>query len=332
MIIQCPNCAIRFKLDDARASAPSFRLKCSRCGHIFGAPSAKRRLTAAPRKPPSSTHESLTLPFDEPPRKAGDAPGGKREPRSTGAVISPGTGPNAVDEEDERFEITDTEDTYTLGPDSEAAVEYEEEDDDVPPPALAPPKRPAPKRKPVPPVEDDRGKFRAIVLYLSLCVMAYGALTAALLSVPDLADRFVRSLPLVGPVLAGDRLMPRKIALAELSGSYHRIKDGKEVFVISGRAFNTAPVPLHAVQILGQLFDEQGQPVDQRSIYCGNVISTKVLRDLTLRELRFLQDIQPPKQFQIEPGDGAGFVIVFMDPPAAAAEFSAQVVGAQRQA
>jgi hypothetical protein len=236
---------------------------------------------------------------------------------------------SSADDEDEPFKITETDDTYTLEPDNE--LRDEEADEDEPPPVLSRPKRSAPKREPKAPAVDDRGKFRAIVLFLLLCVMAYGALATTLLSMPDMADRFVRSLPLVGSMLAGDRLS-RQIALSELSASYHRIKEGKEVFVITGRALNTATVPLHAVQIRGQLFDRDGNLVDQRSIYCGNVVSTKVLRDLTPRELKFLQDIQPPKQFQIEPGDGAGFVIVFMDPPASAAEFSAQVVGAQRQA
>ena len=65
-------------------------------------------------------------------------------------------------------------------------------------------------------------------------------------------------MPLVG-TLGDDRLLTRKVALSEVTGSYQRIKDGKEVFVISGKALNTAPVALHGVQIAGKLFDNDGQ-------------------------------------------------------------------------
>ena len=110
-----------------------------------------------------------------------------------------------------------------------------------------------------------------------------------------------------------------------------RIKDGKDVFVISGKAVNTARTALHSVQITGKLLDATGKELEQKTIYCGNVISTKLLKDLSPREVSVLQTLNPPKRFMIEPGESSTFVIVFMDPPRAATEFSTQVVAAQRQ-
>jgi hypothetical protein len=115
-------------------------------------------------------------------------------------------------------------------------------------------------------------------------------------------------------------------------GGYQRIKDGKAVFVITGKAMNTAPVALHGVQIAGKLFDDAGRGLDEKTIHCGNVISTKVLKDLTRRELSVLQTLSPPSKFMIEPGESSTFVIVFMDPPRSAATFTTQVVAAHRQA
>jgi hypothetical protein len=70
----------------------------------------------------------------------------------------------------------------------------------------------------------------------------------------------------------------------------------------------------------------------EKTIYCGNVVSAKLLNDLSPRQVSVLQKMAPPRQFAVKPGESAGFVIVFMDPPSGAAELSARVVSAQPQA
>ncbi|MBI3786177.1 MAG: zinc-ribbon domain-containing protein [Deltaproteobacteria bacterium] len=352
MIVQCPNCGVRYKLSEARLSAVGARLKCSRCDQVFPAPSSKKRSTAA-SKSTSTPDPNLSLPFegdvwkpvehrtDEVPTK----PSGQLATRAGSGEFLERDDVEAEPElaadneaaEDEGFEINEGEDTYTLGT---AEVES------PPPPAPRPtaPKRPAaiapkasPSRRTLPvrprlsAADMDRGKVRAILTFLMLTVLAYGGLTGTLLASPDLTDRFVQGIPFIGTTLGGDRLMSRKVSLSDLSGSYQRIKDNKLVFVITGKAFNSAPVALQSVQIAGKLFDNTGQMLDQKTIYCGNVISAKVLKDLTPQMLSILQTLNPPRQFNIEPGGSSTFVIVFMEPPAGAVDFSVQVITAQRQ-
>jgi len=293
-------------------------LKCSRCRHVFPAPRSKKQAPVSERGETAARtgDENLTLPFDE--------PAWKDEAE-----------PSPVDD----LTIAESEEGFTLGTEAEV--------DDLtvplpdPPPPVAPPKRR--RRRAV--VDDDdteqasdddhpsgreRGKVSAIFVFLAIVVGAYAVLTRALFASPALCDRMVGRLPLIGS-LGDDRLLTRKVALSEVVGNYQRIKDGKDVFVISGRALNTAPVALHGVQIVGKLFDGNGQVLDQKVIYCGNVISVKVLKDLTQRELSILQLNPQTKRFVIEPGESSRFVIVFMEPPRAAGEFTTQVVAAQRQ-
>lgn len=177
----------------------------------------------------------------------------------------------------------------------------------------------------------DRGKVRAIFVFLGLVVAGYAVLARTLFASPVLCDRVVSRLPLIGS-LADDRLLTRKVALSDVVVNYQRIKDGKEVLVITGKAVNTSPVALHGVQVVGKLYDGSGRALDEKTIYCGNVISAKVLKDLTPTELSILQKLNPPKRFTIEPGESSTFVIVFMEPPRDIVEFSANVVAAQRQA
>jgi hypothetical protein len=130
-------------------------------------------------------------------------------------------------------------------------------------------------------------------------------------------------LPIVG-MLERARWCARSLSV---TGAYQRIGT-QTVFVISGRAVNTATVPLHGVQIAGKLIGSDGGLLDQKVISCGNVISAKVLKDLTPQEVSILQKLNPPQHFTIGPGESSTFVIVFMDPPDAAAEFVTQAVAA----
>jgi predicted Zn finger-like uncharacterized protein len=328
MIVQCPYCATSYQLDPARLTGKNPMLKCSRCRHVFAAPTSKKKggASPAPQRAAHAADESLELPFDEPTWKD------EAEP-------SP-----AAD-----LKISEPEERFTLGVDEtpeELSVPETPAEEEA---AVATPRAPARQQEEQPEREEEaeveaededaaQGPRRRatstvtpILIFLALVVAAYALLTRALFASPMLCDKLVGRLPLIGR-LGDERLLTRKVALSDVVGSYQRIKDGKEVFVITGKALNTAPVALRSVQVAGRLYDAGGQALDEKVIYCGNAISAKVLKDLTPPELSILQKLSPPKRFTIEPGESSTFVIVFMDPPRAAAEFSAQVVAAQHQA
>jgi uncharacterized protein DUF3426 len=320
-------------------------LKCSRCKHIFPAPTSKKSAPSAVQKPASGAGENLTLPFEE---------GGWKDE-------SDGSPPPDFDisEPEEGFTLGDAEEPAESGAppaaeprkssaarppthgEDEDDIDVEiERDEDEEPEAEEPPRRmqarprsdkQARARQRRQDRGRERGKMWALLIFLVVVVGTYGVLTRALFASPALCDRLIGRLPLIG-TLSDDRLLTRKVALSEVVGTYQRIKDGKEVFVISGKALNTAPMALHGVQIAGTLYDASGGQLDQKTISCGNVISAKVLKDLTPQEVSILQKLSPPKRFMIEPGESSTFVIVFMEPPRDTVEFSARVVAAQRQA
>jgi predicted Zn finger-like uncharacterized protein len=370
MIVACPYCATRFTLDEARLAGANPMLKCSRCRHVFPAPSPKKQAPASP-KGAAAAQESLPLPFeesgwkDEAPSVAGDdltisepeerytlgadgpaddlvlpahpaaepdatlrderpsarrAAAASRPPAPAGAPVA-AAGVGAAGDED------------GAGGEGESDADDAAADtlvhDAAPQPASP---RGASRRRSARGTrrrEDESGKVWVLGVFLAVVLASYAMLTRALFASPNLCDHWLSRVPLLGS-MGSEHLLSRKVALSEVAGSYQRLRDGKQVFIISGKAVNTAPVALHGVQIAGKLFDSEGHEVDQKVIYCGNVISAKMLKDLTPPGISILQSLRPTKGFTIEPGESSTFVIVFMDPPPQAVEFGTQVAAAQR--
>lgn len=330
MIVQCPYCSTSYEIDPARFTGKSPMLKCSRCQRTFPAPTSKKRPAPAPPVAEEATpaaDKNLTLPFDEPAWKEQTAaPSGELTVSEPDEKYTLG-----MEEKSEEFSLPDDVPeeadtpmvTRTDPPRIDEDEEEEQEQDEV---ERAPRRRTAARE----PRRRESSTITPIFIFLGIVVASYGLLARALFASPVLCDRLIGRLPIIGH-LGDDRLLRRKVALSDVVGNYQRIKDGKDVFVITGKALNTAPVALHSVQIAGKLYGRDGRALDEKTIYCGNVISAKVLKDLTPRELSILQKLSPPKRFMIEPGESSTFVIVFMDPPREPAEFSAQVVAAQHQ-
>lgn len=167
-------------------------------------------------------------------------------------------------------------------------------------------------------------------LFFSIVVAAYFFLAQELIRDREFAEVFIARLPMVGSSLAADRLLFRKVALNEVEGAFVRVKQGKEVFVISGTALNTASRPLRNVRIEGSLNDPQGGLLQQEAITLGGMDARRLLQGLSLREVEMLGQVEPSRKFRLEPGDSTSFAIVFTNAPAAAAQFSARVASAQR--
>ncbi len=170
---------------------------------------------------------------------------------------------------------------------------------------------------------------RPYSIFLGVLIAAYGVSALSLLNHPEATQALLASVPLVGGVITEDHLLHTKIHLEDVEGTYQQIKDDRVVFIVSGRAVNTSNEPLKGVQIESALYDARGGPVDTKSIYCGNAMSLKIVKDLSSREISLLQRLEPTKRFEIRPGESAGFSVVFMSPPSGLKEFSAKVLAAQ---
>lgn len=351
MIVECPRCRARYRVESGLLERDQ-TFKCSRCSHIFAyeaerasetaereprestqpaaenepaKPEPRTRLDARPerdgnqgerppaddkRPTPRRDAESMSLPFSR--------PGSAAEPGPS-RFGSPPT-PSAADrefsfvEDDQHHEGADDE--YTEA-DEEVADEprfvRDEEDLRVD-------------------EEDLSSAGRPYLLFLAILVIIYAILALDLLNHSAQAEKLLASVPFIGDVLAEDHLLQTRVQLQDVEGAYQQIKDERAVFIISGRAVNTSPQALKGVQIESTLYDPQGKSVDAKTIYCGNAMSLKIVKDLSTKEISLLQRLEPPKRFEIRPGESAGFSVVFVNPPRGLKEFTARVAAAQSSA
>ena len=311
MIIECPHCSTRFRLDPAQLSDTRSMLKCARCRHVFPPPGQPPAARPRPKTPPQDQNLSF-----------------------------------AFDDEDE---------WRTADP---AAEDVPEEQFLLNVPASDPPPRPAPnpgRRQPAPemelvrdedafddepgPADNDGEKpmqvgggisLRSVFVFLVLVVCAYGALTWSLLDDPDWAGRLTRTLPVIGKEVR-ERTVGQDVALIEVQGRYERTKEGKLVFLITGKAVNHSAELLRGVQIDSKLFDATAHPIDEQLITCGNPMEAKIT-DLSIHQVAILRGIKPPADFGVLPGGQCPFVAIFLDVPGTVGTFSTEVARAQRQA
>lgn len=180
------------------------------------------------------------------------------------------------------------------------------------------------------PVKAPRRSVLPLLLVFAIVAGGYFVLAEELIRNRELAESFVARLPLVGSSLAADRLLFRKVALHDVEGQYVRVKNGKDVFVVSGTALNTASRPLRNIRVEGALLDQSGRALHRETITCGGVDARRLLQGLSLREVQMLGKVEPSRKFRLDPGETTSFAIVFADPPVDARDFTARVASAQR--
>ncbi|GIW44460.1 MAG: hypothetical protein KatS3mg077_1742 [Candidatus Binatia bacterium] len=345
--VQCPNCRTSYRIAPEQLPRANVRLRCARCKHVF--PFTRGGVTREEAKAESESARRVRRSEEQPP---GDM--GTEVPRKTPAAGTPqaadagvqvpdneqnkprpgkssGGRPRSKEEEpkDKSFGVQlqlDDDDFVLTEPEE---PRYLPDWDDLPP-------EPRPR-------SDDRAPFRTLIVLVGAITAFYGLFAASLIARPEEAQALMSKIPLVGQGVGEERLWARRVRLEGVEATVQQTKDGRPALVISGLALNTATSPLQAVQLSAEIFDPTGRVLDQKSVFLGNAVSARVLRDLTPQEISILQQVAPPKQFIVPPGKTASFAIVFfLDPGKSGgprkdennrhpSEFRLRVVAARRQ-
>lgn len=174
-------------------------------------------------------------------------------------------------------------------------------------------------------------QVRPLLVFVVMVVAGYAALSWTLRSDPDWARNLVQQLPLFSSEINASRL-GRAVVLEELHGGYERTKGGKLIFVVTGQARNEHDEPLRDIRVEFQLIDESGSPIAKQATTCGNPIRADLVRDLTEEQVAIVRGwgTKPPAETVVEPGSSCPIISIFLEVPTNVAEFSGEVVQAHR--
>lgn len=345
MIVECPACHTRYRTDNTAFIDEDTLFECSQahCQYVFSyTPSVlhggERQTTLSAPTPSLARRPDDFFAEDSPENGSSDGPDELTQP-SSAAHPTPTTAPpltksprNERFDEPESFSIAES--SFSDGPFFDKEFDEPEQFSAPEAPFFADEEDSQDVEMTLPrPMARQEGTAisspRMIFIFLGCLLLGYAALAAYCLRHIADTETALSQLPVLGSLFSGERFSARHISLVNLKGGFWLTKENRRVFAISGKAANNAFLPARSIQIEGALYDAEGKVIGQRIIFCGTDTVPTALGSLTIREIGILQNLVPPKQFNVAAGEAVNFLIVFTTPPATVAEFSSRVLAAQ---
>lgn len=176
------------------------------------------------------------------------------------------------------------------------------------------------------PANKKRGPFATLILFLLVLILGISIAGGVLYwqSGPEALQQIVQRL--TGQEVSTP--VKGQIVVKELHGSFINNKSAGELLIIQGNAVNEFRESRAAIQVKGILFDKQGNQLRQKTIFCGNTISTNDLKTLPydkLEEIMGNQFGESLVNLNVTPGQVIPFTLVFRDIPEELSEFTVEV-------
>ncbi|MSQ48174.1 MAG: DUF3426 domain-containing protein [Deltaproteobacteria bacterium] len=334
MIVECPACHTRYRINDSATLNESTIFECSldRCRQVF--PCAPELFKGGPREEPEDSfpidlQTEDDLDESDPPEEILPLLHQQAPPISFQTKATPASSSLPV------------QPIARILPDSfndEEGLSLTEEEEDPPfslattrvytkPGPLA--REPIPSRKQAQPVADHTLSLNILFAFLGILLLGYVLLSVYGRMNLKSTEAILARLPLIGPRFIASQFSAHHIALSDLKTILAVTKDSKRILAIAGKATNTAPVPASTIQIEGTLYDTAGKVLVQQQTFCGTETAVETLPNLTTREISILQRLAPPKQFSVASGQSISFLIVFVNLPVTVAELGGRVLTVQ---
>ncbi len=163
----------------------------------------------------------------------------------------------------------------------------------------------------------------------ALVVAGFAILTFVLGLSPWISRELLAQVPVIGAEFAPVPAHESVVSLSEVHAEYRTLDGHRRALIISGRAENRGAEPLHTIQVGVSLIDMQQRPIISQSVYCGDLVSPKIVSQMTPHELQFFQKLAPPRNFALRSGDSSPFFVMFIDPPSNVANFQVSVLKAE---
>jgi predicted Zn finger-like uncharacterized protein len=346
MLVKCPSCATTYKVADEILTGTTPAFRCSRCKHTF-----EGELNASVQPVPLSGEvESKTRgdndggelnfvfePKDQEPM--GDRDQDQINPPLPAHFPPPDSVDSLVEQERQRWSLpgeVKSQEPFVLSADRPS--QRIEGKPDRPEPGkrvqkseeILPPMQ-ASNISMLEPYRDQQASALPYFSLFALLILFFSLATAFQYAYPEVLDRWMKKVPLIGAAIARNDRLKEGVALQSLRGSYQVIQGNREIFVVTGVAMNQNPVVIREVRIGGETYGSDEKPIEQQEMWIGNAISAKIIRGMTTQDILDLQRLKPLKTFEIPPGDSVAFTIVFLKPAKSVKNFTATVLAAEEE-
>jgi predicted Zn finger-like uncharacterized protein len=290
MIITCPDCNTKFRIDEEKLRPEGSKLRCGRCGFVFVA-------TAL-----DGEAESEKAPPSEP--KADPAEQQHTAPEATAATESEEdvADPEEI-AEDSLSGISELAADDTPGDLSEFAEEEAE---------------PRSKR---------RTWLLVLLLVLAAAAAGYYLFPRFQSSIPFLSS-LTPSVQMVESAKASQTRPLEGFSLREVRQYVVHNKNFGPLLVIQGKVVNNSSQERKKVKVRAKLHDMKGHVLQSKAFYCGNALSLFQLKVLGKDKLfsSLNSDAGVLSMGGVAPGQEVQFMTAFPQPPAQLGEFSLQVL------
>ena len=299
MIVQCPECQTKYKIDDARIKS-GVKLKCSRCQHIFSP------------EIPEEEGEELGLDFLESEEEVEVSPDESTEP--------PHEDEGKADEEKKaEFVAGDEQGDGEANLDEESLTESKGESE----------KSEEKKGK-------KKGKARWVkfLLIIFLLLILSGGGAGVYFYYPQIQQyisKILRYTAKKKPNVPKEDIQEKvkNIALEDIRQYFVTNDKIGQLFVLEGKAVNKFNVPKELIKLRAILYDDKGHIYKSKDFYCGNTVSLFQLQTSTQEAIESsLNDrlgILTNNTF-LKPGASTPFMVVFYAPPENVQEFGLEVI------
>ncbi|MHB8766649.1 MAG: DUF3426 domain-containing protein [Deferrisomatales bacterium] len=128
------------------------------------------------------------------------------------------------------------------------------------------------------------------------------------------------------------RQMEARLGVEALKGFYRDLPGSRKAFVIRGEVVNRSTAPQGLIRVQGNLFGADGQGLDSKEVYCGNVLTDAELATLPpdAVEGRLQNEVgEALSNVDISPGGRVPFMVVFLSAPAGVEKFNVSVTAAR---
>lgn len=348
MIITCPECSTRFNINSDRIPDQGAKVRCARCKHVF--------LAEKPLDLDSLYPEEVETFLEDPTTDSGEQSSPDESFSETSA--------DDVDFSYDKFQELDSKtppvETSTLGAEPATDDDFTFTESTGEPVStiekvLATEDEALLVNEPVvdekivnepvttddysaepefisPPVQEKKGgpvsSIIRILLLLILGVLIIGGVFVYI----NGPDQLTQTIKQIFGQQTDRSVQSGQVTLSKLEGKFIKNKHGGDFFWIHGEANNMFPQPRAAIQVKGVIYDHNGKPLLQKTVFCGNPISLQELQSLSYSELEKIMGNQFGKDLsnmKIDSNKAIPFDIVFKDMPQNLSEFSVKVTASE---